>query len=76
MAILRSALISPLRLNTVDVHKVSKWPISNKGLLHDREWMIIKPSGNCLSQKEEPRLCLIRPHVDLNKATLTLNAEG
>lgn len=56
--------------------KVSKWPICDKGLLHDREWMIVKPSGNCLTQKEEPRLCLIRPYLDLDKATLSLTIEG
>lgn len=56
--------------------KVSKWPVGDKGLLYDREWMIVKPSGNCLTQKEEPNLCLISPHLDLDQATLTLTAAG
>ena len=56
--------------------KVSRWPLGNKGLLHDREWVIAKPSGNCLTMKEEPKLCLILPQLDLNKATLTLTAAG
>ena len=56
--------------------KVLRWPIGNKGLLYDREWMIIKPSGNCLTQKEETKLCLILPQLDLDKATLTLTAAG
>lgn len=55
---------------------MSKWPIGDKGLLHDREWMIVKPSGSCLTQKEEPKLCLIHPHIDLVKSTLTLTAAG
>lgn len=58
------------------IGKVSKWPIGDKGLKYDREWMIMKPSGNCLTQKEEPKLCLIYPHLDLDKATLTLTAAG
>jgi len=56
--------------------KASKWPVGDRGLLYDREWMIVKPSGNCLTQKEEPNLCLISPHLDLNQATLTLTAAG
>ena len=58
------------------ITKVSKWPICDKGLIYDREWMIMKPSGSCLTQKEQAKLCLIHPHLDLDKTTLTLTAAG
>ena len=76
MGILRSVPAQPSKVMWLVIIKVSKWPVSDKGLLHDREWMIVKPSGNCLTQKEEPRLCLIRPYLDLDKATLSLTIEG
>lgn len=58
------------------IDKVSKWPLGDKGLLYDREWVIVKPSGYCLTQKEEPKLCLIHPHLDLDKSTLMLTVTG
>lgn len=38
--------------------------------------IIVKPSGKGLTQKEEPKLCLIHPQIELDKATLTLTASG
>jgi hypothetical protein len=33
------------------------------GLLHDREWMIVDPAGRFLTQREEPRLALLRTAI-------------
>uniref|UniRef100_A0A5F8GKW1 Molybdenum cofactor sulfurase n=2 Tax=Monodelphis domestica TaxID=13616 RepID=A0A5F8GKW1_MONDO len=56
--------------------EVTKWPIGNQGLLYDRNWMIVNHNGICLSQKQEPRLCLIKPLIDLHRKTLVVTAEG
>ncbi|XP_069767934.1 molybdenum cofactor sulfurase isoform X2 [Narcine bancroftii] len=56
--------------------EVKKWPIGKHGLLYDRAWMIANHNGICLSQKQEPRLCLIHPHIDLEQGIMTINAEG
>ncbi|XP_038653614.1 molybdenum cofactor sulfurase isoform X2 [Scyliorhinus canicula] len=56
--------------------EVKKWPIGKQGLLYDRNWMIVNQNGVCLSQKQEPRLCLIHPHIDLDQGIMTINAEG
>ncbi|MGH0135534.1 UNVERIFIED_CONTAM: hypothetical protein FKN15_023522 [Acipenser sinensis] len=56
--------------------QVKHWPIGSKGLLHDRTWMVVNLNNVCLSQKQEPRLCLIQPQIDLERNTLTIGAEG
>ncbi|XP_048464162.1 molybdenum cofactor sulfurase-like [Rhincodon typus] len=56
--------------------EVKKWPVGKHGLLYDRTWMIVNQNAVCLSQKQEPRLCLIHPHVDLEEGIMTISAEG
>ncbi|KAL4229526.1 hypothetical protein ACF0H5_012566 [Mactra antiquata] len=56
--------------------KVKQWPLCDRGLLYDRGWMIISSSGIAMSQKREPRLCLVQPTIDLHKLCLTLNFPG
>uniref|UniRef100_A0A4W3JJ23 Molybdenum cofactor sulfurase n=1 Tax=Callorhinchus milii TaxID=7868 RepID=A0A4W3JJ23_CALMI len=56
--------------------EVKKWPIGKHGLLFDRTWMIVNQNGVCVSQKQEPRLCLIHPHIDLEQGIMTISAEG
>ena len=48
------------------------WPISNAGLLYDRKWVIVNKIGAALTQKREPKLCLILPEIDLDKKVLRL----
>lgn len=50
----------------------SKWLLSEKGLKYDREFMIIKSDGSSLTQKNETKLCLIQPVIDLEKNIMTL----
>uniref|UniRef100_A0AAV2JLU5 MOSC domain-containing protein n=1 Tax=Knipowitschia caucasica TaxID=637954 RepID=A0AAV2JLU5_KNICA len=57
-------------------HQVRQWPLGAHGLLYDRGWMVVNVNGVCLSQKREPRLCLIRPEVQLQRDTLLLRAPG
>ena len=37
--------------------------VTRTGVEHDREWMITSPAGRFLTQREEPRLALIRPRL-------------
>lgn len=42
----------------------------------DRTWMVISTHGSCISQKQNSKLCLIKPSIDLEARTLTLNASS
>ncbi|XP_069814348.1 molybdenum cofactor sulfurase isoform X1 [Dendropsophus ebraccatus] len=56
--------------------QVFQWPVAEQGLLFDRNWMIVNENGVCLSQKQEPRLCLICPSIDMMKDTMIIQAKG
>ncbi|XP_040288286.1 molybdenum cofactor sulfurase isoform X2 [Bufo bufo] len=56
--------------------QVSRWPVAEQGLLFDRNWMIVNENGVCLSQKQEPRLCLIHPSIDTMKNIMKIQAKG
>ncbi|KFO27398.1 molybdenum cofactor sulfurase [Fukomys damarensis] len=56
--------------------EVTRWPIGNQGLLYDRSWMIVNHNGICLSQKQEPSLCLIQPFIDLQQRIMVVKAKG
>lgn len=55
---------------------VSNWHIGERGLLYDREWMIVDQSGVCLTQKQEPYLCLLQPTIYLEEEMLQLDYPG
>ncbi|HEX7013052.1 MAG TPA: MOSC N-terminal beta barrel domain-containing protein [Steroidobacteraceae bacterium] len=38
--------------------------VTEAGFEHDREWLIVRPDGRFLTQREEPRLALIEPVLD------------
>ncbi|KAJ7151530.1 molybdenum cofactor sulfurase [Mycena filopes] len=51
------------------------WQIVPSGLLYDREWMLVDvSSGKTLSQKQYPRMALVRPSVDLDRRVLIVSA--
>jgi uncharacterized protein YcbX len=66
--------------------KVSTWPVNEKGLLHDRKWMLIDGNNQFLSQRRVPKMVLIKTQIVddtliLSTATsgsisLPLNPEG
>ncbi|XP_034851608.1 molybdenum cofactor sulfurase isoform X1 [Mirounga leonina] len=56
--------------------EVTKWPLGKQGLLYDRSWMVVNHNGVCLSQKQEPRLCLIKPFIDLQQKIMVIKAKG
>ncbi|MEM8886866.1 MAG: MOSC N-terminal beta barrel domain-containing protein [Bacteroidota bacterium] len=38
--------------------------LSDRGLLYDRRWMIVDPRGNCLTQRENAQMALIRTAIE------------
>uniref|UniRef100_A0ABM5GQW4 Molybdenum cofactor sulfurase n=1 Tax=Pogona vitticeps TaxID=103695 RepID=A0ABM5GQW4_9SAUR len=56
--------------------EVIEWPIGNQGLLYDRSWMVANQNGVCITQKQEPRLCLVQPLIDLEQDVMIIQAEG
>uniref|UniRef100_A0A8C2KCT5 Molybdenum cofactor sulfurase n=1 Tax=Cyprinus carpio TaxID=7962 RepID=A0A8C2KCT5_CYPCA len=56
--------------------EVTEWPLGPQGLLYDRLWMVVNENGVCLSQKREPKLCLICPVICLASNTLQLQVSG
>ncbi|CAG4992626.1 unnamed protein product [Parnassius apollo] len=52
------------------------WKIGSKGFEFDREWMIVRENGICLTQKQSTEMCMIHPEIDLKHKLLTLNFKG
>jgi molybdenum cofactor sulfurtransferase len=50
--------------------------IGSRGFLYDREWMVVTPAGVCLTQKQDTKLCLIQPSIDLSRRLLILQFPG
>jgi uncharacterized protein len=48
--------------------------LGSRGILHDREFMLVSPAGEFLTQRELPRLALVRPSLEAD--TLALEAPG
>ena len=48
--------------------------LTDAGLEHDREWMIVTHEGRFVTQREEPRLA--RVAIAVGDGALTLSAEG
>ena len=42
---------------------VDSWDLDSRGLRHDRSFMVVDADGRFLTQREQPRLALIRPQV-------------
>lgn len=73
--VLREMAIFPIK--SCGAFKInSSWKIGLKGFEYDREWMIIKDNGVCLTQKQNTRMCLIRPKIDLKQKSLILHCKG
>ncbi|XP_059179116.1 molybdenum cofactor sulfurase-like [Physella acuta] len=53
--------------------RVSDWEMGSKGLLYDREWVLVSDTGVTIGQKREPRICLLKPYIDLDSRKLILS---
>ncbi|KFV65966.1 Molybdenum cofactor sulfurase, partial [Dryobates pubescens] len=63
-------------IKSCSAFEVTQWPVGNQGLLYDRNWMVVNQNGVCMTQKQDPRLCLVNPSIDLKKNVMVIQAEG
>eukprot|EP01135_Chromosphaera_perkinsii_P011976 Nk52_evm3s2554 gene=Nk52_evmTU3s2554 len=63
-------------LKSCGAFTVSEWPVSGSGFLYDRHWLVTSDAGECLTQKRVPRMCLIKPVIDVGHNELILKAPG
>ncbi|KAK5113863.1 hypothetical protein LTR85_010396 [Meristemomyces frigidus] len=53
------------------------WAIRDEGLAWDREWCIVhQGTSKALSQKQHPRMALLRPSIDFKAGVLRMGAPG
>lgn len=55
---------------------VSDALVTSAGLIHDRTFMVVEPSGVFRSQRRDPRLALVHPCISADGYRLTLRAAG
>jgi uncharacterized protein YcbX len=71
-----------LRLSSLHVYPVkscgglspTEWEVDDFGLRYDRRWMVVTLDGDFVTQREQPRLALVRPV--LTPEALVLHAPG
>ncbi len=51
--------------------QVNQWPLDELGLALDRRWMVVDREGRFLTQRQHPKMALIRPALD-DEGRLTL----
>ncbi|XP_050440727.1 molybdenum cofactor sulfurase-like [Adelges cooleyi] len=56
--------------------KVDEWPLEMYGFRYDRIWAVFSEDGLCVTQLEEPKMCLIQPEINLSKGKMTLTYAG
>ncbi|CAG8110602.1 unnamed protein product [Penicillium salamii] len=55
------------------IPKGKRWEVKSEGLAWDREWCLIhQGTSAALNQKRYPRMCLIRPSIDIDKGVLRI----
>ncbi|KAK9132608.1 hypothetical protein Scep_012136 [Stephania cephalantha] len=67
-ACLKSITIYPIK--SCRGFSVDSWPLCSSGLQHDREWILKSPSGEVLTQKKVPEMCLVSTFIDLEHGIL------
>jgi len=50
---------------------VDELPYDSVGPINDRQWMVIKPNGQFLTQRVAPKMCLIQPSIVNNQLRLS-----
>ena len=43
---------------------VDEWEVDERGLRHDRRWMLVDETGSFMSQRKLPRMALIKVHLE------------
>lgn len=75
----QSKELIPVTLKAIHIYPIkscgaftaTKWPLTLRGLKYDREWLIVRDTGVALTQKQEPKMCLIKPIITDKYLTLT-----
>ncbi|XP_012937737.1 molybdenum cofactor sulfurase, partial [Aplysia californica] len=63
-------------LKSCGAFRTSEWEMGTKGLLYDREWILVSDTGVTIGQKREPRICLLCPEINLSTRKLILSFPG
>ena len=50
--------------------------LTDRGLQHDRQFMIVTDNGACVSQKRAPQMCAVRPSISESQRHLVLSHPG
>ncbi|KAK1092052.1 hypothetical protein LTR48_005098 [Friedmanniomyces endolithicus] len=74
---LYTGLVSLRHANDTHIPHGVPWEIRGEGLAWDREWCIVhQGTGKALSQKQHPRMALIRPDLDFKAGVLRISMPG
>ncbi|GMY33370.1 molybdenum cofactor sulfurase isoform X2, partial [Fagus crenata] len=65
---LKSITIYPIK--SCAGFSTESWPLSISGLRYDREWLLKSLTGEILTQKKLPEMCLINTSIDLHRGIL------
>jgi len=74
MPILTDIFIYPVK--SLAGIKVSTWAVTEKGLLHDRKWMLIDSRNQFLSQRRVPKMALINTQLTETELILSTVTSG
>jgi uncharacterized protein YcbX len=69
---LKSIYVYPVK--SLAGFSVKSWPVNEKGLLHDRRWMIVDTENRFITQRQMPKMALIS--TSLSNEGLHLSAES
>lgn len=72
MPVLQQIFVYPIK--SLAGFSVQNWKIGLKGLVYDRQWMLIDPQHQFLSQRRLPRMALIKTRIE--NGELILSAPG
>lgn len=50
--------------------------LTETGLLHDRRWMVVNGDGRFVTQRNQPRLALVKTRLESNGVVLSLDGHG
>ncbi len=74
MPLLSSIFVYPVK--SLAGIQVSSWKVTEKGLLHDRKWMLIDSNNQFLSQRRLPKMALIKTELTESELILSTATSG
>ncbi len=74
MPVLSNIFIYPVK--SLAGIQVSSWQVNEKGLLHDRKWMLIDSNKQFLSQRHLPKMALIKTQLTETELILSTATSG